>query len=178
MKFSTPLAIVISIAFIALFAQLSIDIPINNGMIPITGQTFAVLLVGYFLGKKWGTLAVALYVLLGLAGLPILADGKAGWSVLTSGSGGYVVGFIIGAWCCGWLRERLPTTVLNTILNQTAGTVIILTGGVAWLTYLYGFAKALEYGFYPFWLGAIIKILLAVGVIILGKQLIDSQINN
>ncbi|MFK7937612.1 MAG: biotin transporter BioY [Saprospiraceae bacterium] len=166
MKTSLILSIVSSIAIIAFFAQFSIDLSINGGLIPITGQTFAVLLVGYFLGKKWGTLAVALYVLLGLAGLPILADGKAGWSVLTSGSGGYLIGFIIGAFACGWLRERMTPNFFNAFLNQTIGTIIILTFGVAWLSYLHGFGKALEYGFYPFWVGAVVKVVLAAGVII------------
>lgn len=175
MKYSTLIQIVVSIALIALSAQLSIDLVVNDGMIPITFQTLAVLLVGYFLGATWGTVAVALYVLLGLAGLPILADGNAGWSVLTGGSGGYLIGFILGAFSCGKLEESgWGNNFLSAIFNQTVGTVAILIFGVAWLSYLYGFAKALEYGFYPFWMGAIVKILLGAIIITLKNNFIKA----
>lgn len=176
MKYSILIQIIVSIAVIALAAQLSIELAVNDGMIPITFQTLAVLLTGYFLGSKWGTLAVALYVLLGLAGFPILADGNAGWSVLTGGSGGYLIGFIVGAFSCGKLKENSRSnSFLSATFNQTIGTIIILMFGVAWLSHLYGFTKALEYGFYPFWIGAIVKILLGAIIISLKDFLIKMK---
>ena len=151
----------LSILFIALSAQLSIDLPIGQTMIPITGQTFAVLLVGYFLGPIKGTIAVLAYVVLGLIGLPIFADGKSGLSVLTSGSGGYLVGFVAGAAIVGYCRnvDNQPSFI-RTIWIMAVGTVVILLFGVGRLIQLYGLDKGLAYGFYPFWRGALIKVLL------------------
>lgn len=171
----TIIHIFIALLVLALAAQISISIPVNEGLIPITGQTLAVLLVGYFLGEVWGTLAVALYVLLGLLGLPILAEGKAGWSVLTGGSGGYLIGFIVGAYTVGRLKLiGMGHTFFKAVLNQSLGTVVILVFGVGWLTYLYGFEKGLLYGFYPFWKGAVIKVLLGALVIVSGKWIIEN----
>lgn len=89
------LPLLLAIVFIALFAQVTIPVSIGESNIPISGQTFAVLLVAYILHQKHGTIAVGSYVLLGLLGLPIFADGKAGWNVLIGGSGGFLIGFIV-----------------------------------------------------------------------------------
>lgn len=162
----TYIKCIVALFVLILGAQISIEIPVNNGIIPITGQTLAVLLVGYFLGHLWGTLVVALYVVLGGLGLPIFAEGKAGWSVLTGGSGGYLIGFMMGAYTVGRLKlAGFGKTFPKAIVNQTLGTVVILMFGVGWLTYLFGLEKGLAYGFYPFWQGAVIKVLLGAGVI-------------
>lgn len=160
------LKLIVAIIAISIAAQITIEVPINNGAIPITGQTLAVLLVGYFLGKVWGTIAVLSYVILGALGLPIFADGKAGWAVLTGGSGGYLIGFVVAAYVVGWWKEwARKRNFFSALLNQSIGTIVILVFGVGWLAYLYGMEKGLEYGFYPFWQGAVIKILLGAGVI-------------
>ena len=153
------LSIVSSIAFIALFAQLSIDVPLGQTMIPITGQTFAVLLVGYWLGTKWGMIAIVGYIALGIIGFPIFADAKSGWEVVIGGSGGYLIGFIVGAGIAGWFYNRKPIFV-NALLAMMIGTLVILLFGVGRLAQLYGLEKGLDYGFYPFWQGAIVKIIL------------------
>lgn len=159
------LHIFLAIIFITLSAQLSIDI---EGIAPITGQTLTVLLTGSFLGKKWGTLAVFLYVLLGLLGLPVFAEGKAGWSVLTGGSGGYLIGFIIAAYTCGVLKlKNWDRNFIWSLLLMTVGTAVILLFGVGRLVYLYGWEKGLDYGFYPFWEGAIIKIIIGALIILI-----------
>jgi len=151
----------LSILLIAVFAQISIDLPIGQTSIPITGQTFAVLLVGYYLGSIWGTLAVALYVLVGLIGLPVFADGKAGVAVLIGGSGGYLIGFIAGAFIVGWLNQKVRAPIfINALWLMAVGTAVILVFGVGRLIQLYGLEKGLAYGFYPFWKGATIKVIL------------------
>lgn len=157
-KGSNILQIVISIAIIAVLAQVTLHLPGNAGQIPITGQTLAVLVVSFFLPTRWAAACLIFYVLLGAIGLPIFADGKSGWGVLSGGSGGFLIGFIIAAAVVGYLGEKQWGKSLHLALAANAiGTVIILCAGLLWLSYLYGLTKALEYGLYPFWEGAIIK---------------------
>jgi len=108
-------------------------------------------------------LAVALYLLLGILGLPVYADGASGIETFEKGSGGFLYGFLFAAYFIGWLRENgLGGSFKKRLAAMTLGTLMIIAFGVAHLTYMYGFEKALEYGFYPFWKGAIIKIFLGV----------------
>lgn len=153
--------VLLSVLFIALFAQISINVPVGESDIPITGQTFAVLLVAYFFKRRIGTLAVFSYVLLGVIGLPIFADGKSGIESLLGGSGGFLLGFIFSAYVVGYLGEKeWPMSFTKSLLAMMLGTMIILFFGIGRLALPYGFDKALEYGFYPFWKGAIFKIIL------------------
>jgi biotin transport system substrate-specific component len=152
------LQVVISIVIIALLAQATLQLPGNKGPIPITGQTLAVLVVSFFLPARWGAVCLALYVLLGALGLPVFADGRSGWSVLSGGSGGFLIGFIIAAAVVGYLGEKQwGQSFFLALAGNAIGTAIILCAGLLWLCYLYGMQKALEYGWYPFWQGAIIK---------------------
>lgn len=158
--------IFLSVLFIALFAQLTIHIPAGETDIPITGQTFAVLLSAYFLGRMEGTLAVLVYILLGVLGIPIFADGKFGWDVLTGGSGGFLFGFVIAAYVVGSLGTEIwQYSFFRSLLAMTIGTLIILIFGIGRLTMLYGLEKGLAYGFYPFWKGAILKIILGASIL-------------
>ena len=158
--------VLLAILFVALFAQLSIDVPLGESSIPITGQTFAVLLSAYWLKQKNGTIAILAYVLLGILGLPIFADGQSGWAVLMGGSGGFLIGFIVAAYVVGYLGELTwQGSFTKSLLAMTIGTAIILFFGIGRLTSLYGLEKGLAYGFYPFWKGAIVKIVL--GAIVL-----------
>lgn len=158
--------IFLAILFIALFAQLSIDVPVGESRIPITGQTFAVLLSAYWLRQKIGTIAILAYVLFGTLGLPIFADGKAGWEVLTGGSGGFLIGFMIAAFVVGYLgTEDWQRSIPKSLLAMTIGTIIILFFGIGRLASLYGLEKGLAYGFYPFWKGAIVKIILGAAIL-------------
>lgn len=106
---STSTDIALIAAFAALIAVCALLPAISvNGLIPITLQTFAVLLSGAVLGAKRGFLAVALYVVLGAAGLPIFSGGAGGLGVLAGPSAGYLIGFPLGAALTGFLVERLP----------------------------------------------------------------------
>lgn len=147
--------------FIAIFAQLSITLPLNETNIPITGQTFAVLLVASILGRNKGSLAILIYLIMGTIGLPVFAKAASGYQTFFKGSGGFLYGFLIAAFVVGWLSDKgWGTTILNALLLMLIGTIIIVFFGLIQLTFLYGFEKALEYGFYPFIRGAIIKIVL------------------
>lgn len=158
--------ILFSVLFIALFAQISISVPVGESDIPITGQTFAVLLVAYIFKRRIGTIAVLFYVLLGVMGLPIFADGKSGIATLIGGSGGFLFGFVFSAYVVGYLGEKDWTiSFAKSLLAMILGTIIILFFGVGRLAFIYGFEKALEYGFYPFWQGAIFKIILGAAIL-------------
>jgi len=110
---TTDLALIAG--FAALVAVCAILPSINvAGPVPITLQTFGVLLCGAVLGARRGFLAVALYLLVGLAGLPVFAGGAAGPSVFTGPTVGYLVGFPLAAGLCGLLVERLPRRAIQT----------------------------------------------------------------
>ncbi|MDX6539176.1 MAG: biotin transport system substrate-specific component, partial [Gaiellales bacterium] len=89
---------------IAAAAQLSIGLPFTP--VPITGQTFAVLLVGATLGFVRGGSSALLYVLMGIAGAPFYADGASGWAVITGASGGYLVAYPFASALTGFLAEK------------------------------------------------------------------------
>ncbi len=164
--------IVMAFCFLSLMAQVKIDLAWHELDIPITGQSLAVLLVGYVLGKKRGVMAVLLYLLLGMLGAPVFAKGASGWLVLTKGSGGFLYGFVAGAWVAGWFGDRdLGRHFLQALLAMTLGTAVIIAFGLLHLSVLYGFEKALDYGFYPFLPGALVKIILGAGLLWLWHRL-------
>src|ERR687885_66593 len=96
--------VVAAAALTALCAQISFYLPGNP--VPVTLQTFAVLLSGAALGANRGAAALGLYVLLGVVGLPVYADGKHGMDIITGVTGGYLVGFLIAGYVVGRLAER------------------------------------------------------------------------
>lgn len=154
----------------ALAAQ--VRIPLAFSPVPITGQTFAVLLCGATLGARRGAASQALYWLLGMAGLPFYTEASGGWDAATGATGGYLVGFIIAAAVVGHLAERgHDRRVLTAVLAMVAGTVVIYVLGAIWLAYavdvpLYatGATDALDLGVTPFLLGDALKIGLAGGL--------------
>ena len=159
------LKIIAGLLFLALFAQLTITLPLNEAGIPITGQSFAVLLMAIFYGKRDALLVVLIYLIMGGLGLPVFADGASGWEKFSGGSGGFLAGFAVAAWLVGLFGDQgWGRSFVKSLLAMTVGTIIIVAMGVLWLTKLYGFEKALEYGFYPFIWGALIKIV--VGALI------------
>lgn len=148
---------------VALFAQ--IEIPLQP--VPITGQTFAVLLVGAVLGSKRGALALVAYLTQGVLGLPFFAGGASGLAILTGATAGYLVGFIGAAYAVGWLAERgLERSVRTSILPFLAGTIIIYVCGVSWLSIVLGsVTQAIEFGMLPFLVGDLAKLVSAALVL-------------
>jgi biotin transport system substrate-specific component len=114
-------------------AQFSITLPFTP--VPITGQTFAVMLTGAALGWRKGAAGQLLYVALGLV-FPFYADGAHGWKVVSGSSGGYLVGFVFAAALIGYLAERRQDrNFLTSVPAMLAGSAIIYVFGVAWLCY-------------------------------------------
>ncbi len=162
----TAVTVVAGAALIAACAQISI--PLGFTPVPLTGQTFAVLLVGAGLGSLAGTASTILYVAAGALGAPVYADHAHGWHVLSSASGGYLVGFIAAALVTGALAERRWDRRFSSSLGALlTGNVMIYAFGVTWLAHNLhvNTAKALEYGLYPFVPGDLIKLYLAAAVL-------------
>ncbi len=111
---ATDLALVSAFAALIAACALLPAIHVGAGIVPITLQTFGVLLAGAVLGAKRGFLAVLLYLAVGAAGLPVFADGKAGLAVFAGPSVGYLVAFPFAAALCGLLVERLPRARVAT----------------------------------------------------------------
>lgn len=157
--------IVLGALFVAALAQVEIPLPFTP--VPITGQTFGVLLVGAALGSKRGAAALAFYLSLGMLGLPFFAGGAHGLTIVLGATGGYLVGFILAAYAIGRLAERgLERSVRTSLVPFLVGTVIIYACGVAWLTILLGsFSKAIAAGLLPFLIGDAIK-LVAAGLVL------------
>ncbi len=157
--------------FVGIFAQISVPLPFTP--VPLTGQTFAVLLVGASLGSIRGILSMLLYGLAGVVGVPWFAGGASGF---TMPSFGYIVGFVAAAGLVGWLAERGWTrTALDTALAMVLGNVVIYAIGVTWLKFSLGatWASAISMGMTPFLVGDGIKILLAAGLFpLLWRQLV------
>ena len=143
-------------------AQLTIHVPWTP--VPITGQTFAVLLVAASLGMRLGVASQALYVVLGAVGLPFYAGAEGGWTAATGSTAGYLIGFVVAAAIVGRLAERRQDRSLLTALAAFAlGSAVIYVCGAAWLAHSLDVSadKAIELGVTPFLLGDALKIALA-----------------
>jgi biotin transport system substrate-specific component len=142
-------------------AQISIKIP--GSPVPLTGQTFAVVLVGAGLGARRGGLSMLLYVALGLI-LPVYASGAQGTGVLFGSSGGYLFGFILAAWAMGLIAERGgDRRVVSAALAFAVGQLLIFGVGVPWLKVdtSQSWGWSIHEGFTIFILGGVIKAALA-----------------
>lgn len=150
----------------ALFIYLTarIVIPVPGTPIPITGQTFGVLLVGGALGLRRGSIAVSLYVLLGVIGLPFFAEGRGGLSVLWGASGGYLIGFIAAGAVVGRLAELGWDRRIGGALGAMfVGSVVIYAIGLPWLMVVTGWPvdETIGKGLVPFLVGDVLKLILA-----------------
>ena len=161
---STAVSVALVIGFALLTAAMAqIRIPLGFTPVPITGQTFAVLLSGAALGAGLGAASQATYLALGLV-FPFYAGGDSGWDVIAGTTGGYLVGFIAAAWVVGRLAERnQDRNVWTAIPAFLFGSVIIHLFGVPWLAAELGvdWNRAAELGSYPFIAGDLIKVALA-----------------
>jgi len=145
---------------LALTAQIQVLLPISP--VPITGQTFGVLLLASLYGSRRGPATVMTYLLLGGLGLPVFAGGASGAARLVGPTAGYLAGFLVAAFAVGALAERgwdrRPAT---TAASMVVGNLIIYLLGAAWLSRFVGPSSVLSAGVLPFLAGDAVKILLA-----------------
>jgi biotin transport system substrate-specific component len=159
--------------FVALCAQ--IEIHLGFTPVPITLQTFAVLLVGAGLGSILGTASLALYVLVGMIGAPVYAGGEGGWEWIKGATGGYLVGFVVAAGLAGLLAERrLDRRMATAVTAMLTGNVIVYVFGLPWLAHVADFSwqETLEKGLYPFVVGDLLKLYLAGALLPLAWRLV------
>jgi biotin transporter BioY len=141
----------------AAFAQISFWI----GPVPITGQTFAVLLSGALLGSRRGSLSQLSYLAIGAAGVPywFALGGPPGIARLIGPTGGYLFGFVAVAFVVGWLAEReWDRRVWTAIPAMLAGETVLYIFGLLWLLHFVPAGKVLQVGFYPFVVGDLFKV--------------------
>ena len=150
-------------AFVGLAAQVAIPLPFTP--VPLTLQTFAVLLAGAALGSLRGILAMSLYAVAGVVGVPWFAEGSSGFALA---SFGYILGFIVAAGIVGRIAEHGAThSAWRTAGLMIIGNLAIYSVGVTWLKYAIDstWVTALQLGVVPFLIGDAVKIALAAGLL-------------
>ena len=159
---------------IGLAAQLQILLPFSP--VPITAQTFAVLLIAALFGSKRGLATVITYLMYGAIGLPVFAGGTFGIMRLVGPTAGYLAGFLAAAYVVGSLSERgwdrKPWTAAASMI---IGNVIIYAVGIIWLSRFVGWESVLRTGFLPFLPGDAFKIVLATALLPSGWTLLGQS---
>ncbi len=159
--------------FVALSALVQIPLPFTP--VPLSLQTFAVLLTGAALGSRRGAASMALYLLAGVAGVPWFAAHQSGWAFA---SFGYVVGFVAAGWLAGPLAEAgADRSVLNNTGLLVLGNVVIYAFGVAGLLAYTGMdlGTALAKGVAPFLVGDLVKIAVAAALLPAAWKLVGAR---
>ncbi|MFC1862413.1 biotin transporter BioY [Thermodesulfobacteriota bacterium] len=135
--------------------------------VPITLQTFFLYLAAALLGGRLASLSQFVYLLLGIIGLPVFSGGKAGLGVLFGPTGGYLIGFIVGAFIIGKMIEiRERPGLLWIMISMAAGTTVVYLLGVIQLSFVAKLTviKSLSVGVIPFLMGDLLKIIIASAV--------------
>ena len=168
-----------------LWASAKVQIPFWP--VPMTMQTYVVLLLGATCGWRLGTAAVLLYLAQGAIGLPVFANTPErgiGLAYMMGPTGGYLVGFVCATAMVGWLAERgWGRSLPKMIIAMAAGHAVILALGVVWLTYLFAFvfptpegatalSAAIAAGLTPFWAATVLKTALAAATVPLAWKVV------
>lgn len=162
---------VIKMVFVALMAAIMCvlaPLSISVGVIPISLGSFALYLIATLTDRKMGTLAVIVYVLLGLVGVPVFAGWTGGFAKLAGPTGGYIIGFIPCAYLAGLVADKLEKHKWIFPVGMIAGTVVLYAFGTAWYMVQSGTAlgAALMGCVVPFLAGDAIKVAAASAIVI------------
>ena len=176
-----PLQIALGVVVMALLTRLEFSI----GPVPITGQTFGVLLLGAAYGGSLGGLTLLAYLLVGGFGLSIFSGGGAGWAQFTGTTAGYLVSFPFAAALVGYLAQRGQTrTFSGAAWVMLLGNALIYLPGLAWLgTFAVKYTPAgvspvswtLNAGLVPFIPGDLLKLVAAAALLPLAERLLSSK---
>ena len=168
----TNVALVIAgSAIIAIAAQIAIPVPFTP--VPLTLQPIAVLLVGAALGSTRGAAAASLYLLEGLSGLPVFAQGHGGPLWLVGPTAGYLYSYPFAAFLSGWFSERgWGNTIPRAIGGMLIALAVIYLGGWSWLAIGVGPRAAFTMGIAPFAIGDAIKVIIGAALIPYAQRLI------
>lgn len=157
------------LALLIICSQLTIPL----GPVPITLQTFAILMIGLVLPPKYAGLTTLIYLVVGLFGLPVFSGGTGGFGSFISPSFGFVIGFIPASFIISYLKQRLKPETNSKLMGTTLiGTVILYIIGLSYMYIIFrnvldietGFTHVLQLGLIPFIPGDIFKALLAIFV--------------
>ena len=154
---------VYSALFVALIAM-GAFIAIPLGPVPIVLQNMFVLLAGIILGPVWGLACVGIYLLIGLAGLPVFAGGTAGIGKLFGPTGGYLIGYLPAVFVTGAISKGLKKSITADVIAMITGSLIVYAVGVPWLKTAFSLSwqKAIAGGMIPFLIGDGLKVAAAV----------------
>lgn len=163
---SNAVLVIVGTALMAACARTSFHASFST--VPVTGQTFGVLLIGAVYGSRLGAATLTVYLAEGAAGMPVFAGGLSGVSAIATPSGGYLFGFIIAAFIVGWFAERAWDRSRWIVLPMLLGNAAIYVPGVFWLHQQFAvvgtpisWSTALDYGLWPFIAGDLAKLILA-----------------
>jgi biotin transport system substrate-specific component len=157
-------AVLVVSGVLGLAALAQIAIPVPGSPIPVTGQTLGVLILGTAYGSTLGTTTFAMYLLAGIAGAPVFADGGHGLDRIVGATGGYLIGMLVATFVLGQLaRFRLDQKFLTALPSMLIGTVITFSFGLVWLYQFTGqtWSWTIEKGLAPFIVGELLKIAIA-----------------
>jgi biotin transporter BioY len=160
----------------SLLTSAAAQVVIPIGPVPITGQTFAVLLTGALLGSRLGAMAMIAYLIEGASGLPFFQSGTGGIHIILGPTGGYLVAFPAAAFITGAFAEHgWDKRFLSAAAAMAIGSVLILLSGWAWLSQFMPAAVAFQVGVAKFLVGDVIKIALAAAVLPSGWLLLKRK---
>lgn len=176
-----PLQLTLGVLLMALLAQLRLEL----GPVPVTGQTFGVLLLGAAYGSRLGALTLLAYLMVGGLGFGVFSGGGAGWAHLSGTTAGYLLSYPLVAVVVGYLAQRgLTRTFGSTALVMLLGNVLIYLPGLAWLyTFAAAYAPAgvsplswtLQAGLLPFIPGDVLKLLFAAALLPLIARMLGER---
>lgn len=156
------------LSYISLFATLIavsgyITIPLPISTVPVTAQTLAVMLAGGLLPPIHAAVSLLVFLLMGAVGIPVFAGGTAGLGIIAGKTGGYLIGFVAGAFIISLLKGKKPGFLRLLAANIVGGILVVYAFGVLWLNYVsgIGISKAVIFGALPFIPGDIVKIIIA-----------------
>lgn len=151
---------IVSVLFFSVLTGISAGFKIEIGAVPITMQTLIVLLSGAFLGSKKGSISQLTYLTAGITGIPWFSRGG-GLLYILSPTFGYLVGFVPASYMVGILIKKNQNS-FNIIKSFIAGNFFIYSFGILWLLRIFSLSKSLAIGLYPFILGDVLKMFLAI----------------
>ncbi|HLN97343.1 MAG TPA: biotin transporter BioY [Pyrinomonadaceae bacterium] len=170
---SVSLAVVFSL-LTALAAQIVIPV----GPVPITGQTFAVLLTGALLGSRMGAAAMIVYLFEGAVGLPFFYGGHGGLAHILGPTGGYLIAFPAAAFIAGAFAENgWDRRFLTAVAAMAVGSIVILLAGWTWFSMLMQTSlwAAFKVSVAPHLAGDVVKVLLAAALLPAGWKLLKRR---
>ena len=157
-------AVLVVSGVLGLAALAQIALPVPGSPVPVTGQTLGVLILGTTYGSTLGFTTFAVYMLAGIAGAPVFANGGQGLDRIIGATGGYIIGMLVATFVLGqFARFRLDQKFLTALPSMLIGTVITFSFGVVWLHQYTGqsWSWTFSAGLTPFIVGEALKIAIA-----------------